>query len=209
MRTTMQANRIVADHQNVSKKNQHHHHHNRPFSTVSSWNYLNVALISPNTMKIRHFIRFAVHGWSINRDPINLSSKQTALLIIWIVIPGFRFVSISYRTRKEAIIPKREPMPDLLNEIKSGKVTEVAEMPASTDIDISRIPSRTPIQKKSTKDNINLDYVRFIEYSFDVWHINLYFHFTGCWYTATRPQRTDGWLKRKMVWRTQKLDWAC
>lgn len=52
-------------------------------------------------------------------------------------------------------------MPELLKGIKSEQITEVTEMPASTNIEVSRIPTLLPIQKKSTKTNINLNYVSF------------------------------------------------
>lgn len=65
----------------------------------------------------------------------------------------------SYRTKKQPLIVKREPMPDLLDGIKSEKINEVVEMPACAEFEMSRIPSPLPLQKKSSKSNINLNYV--------------------------------------------------
>lgn len=54
---------------------------------------------------------------------------------------------------------ERVPQPDLLEKIKSGKVVEVTELSSSEDVEISRVPSPLPFQKKCSKDNIDLDYV--------------------------------------------------
>lgn len=65
----------------------------------------------------------------------------------------------SYKNQSEPEIVERVPQPDLLQKILSGKVVEVTELSASADIEISRVPSPLPFQKKCSKDNINLDYV--------------------------------------------------
>lgn len=53
----------------------------------------------------------------------------------------------------------REIIPDLLDDFKSGAITEITELPAPEEIEVSRIPSPLPFQIESSKDNINLDYV--------------------------------------------------
>lgn len=65
----------------------------------------------------------------------------------------------SYKNQSKPEITERVPQPDLLEKIISGKVVEVTELSASADIEISRVPSPLPFQKKCSKDNINLDYV--------------------------------------------------
>lgn len=57
--------------------------------------------------------------------------------------------AFSYKTKKEPTIVKREPNDDLLDDIKEERITEVAELPPSKNVDISRIPSPLPFQKNS------------------------------------------------------------
>lgn len=60
----------------------------------------------------------------------------------------------SYKSKKPNPTVKREHNDDLLDDIKSNRVTEVTDLPPSNDVDISRIPSPLPFQKNinSTED---------------------------------------------------------
>lgn len=53
-------------------------------------------------------------------------------------------------------------MPNLIEDIKSGEVTDIQSMPAGNDRPkVKRLPSPLPFQKEVSRDNINLDYVRY------------------------------------------------
>lgn len=52
-------------------------------------------------------------------------------------------------------------MPNIIDDIKSGEISEIQSMPAGNDkAKVRRIPSPLPFQIESSRDNINLDYVR-------------------------------------------------
>lgn len=72
-------------------------------------------------------------------------------------------IYFSYKTKKEPSIVKREPIDDLLEDIKEERITEVTELPPSNNIDISRIPSPLPFQKNANiiadLDSVNIHLV--------------------------------------------------
>lgn len=55
----------------------------------------------------------------------------------------------SYKTKKEPSVVKREPIDDLLEDIKEERIADVTELPPSNNVDISRIPSPLPFQKNA------------------------------------------------------------
>lgn len=66
------------------------------------------------------------------------------------------------KSKKNSSAKKRVAMPNLLEDIKSGEISEIHAMPAGNDkAKVPRIPSPLPFQIESSRDNINLDYVRF------------------------------------------------
>lgn len=53
-------------------------------------------------------------------------------------------------------------MPNIIDDIKSGEIVDIDTMPAPNETStIQRIPSPLPFQKECSRDNINIDYVRF------------------------------------------------
>lgn len=52
-------------------------------------------------------------------------------------------------------------MPTFIDDIKSGKITEITELPKCNTVEepIERIPSPLPFQKDGSKDKIDLEYV--------------------------------------------------
>lgn len=52
-------------------------------------------------------------------------------------------------------------MPNIIDDIKSGEISDIQAMPAGNDkAKVKRIPSPLPFQRDTSRDNINLDYVR-------------------------------------------------
>lgn len=65
------------------------------------------------------------------------------------------------KSKKNSSAKKRVAMPNIIDELKSGDITDIQAMPAGNDRPkIQRVPSPLPFQKDSSRDNINLDYVR-------------------------------------------------
>lgn len=64
-------------------------------------------------------------------------------------------------------------MPKFIDDIKSGIITEITELPECNKADesIKRVPSPLPFQKDSSKDKIDLEYVSCMNK-----HINTIFH---------------------------------
>lgn len=66
----------------------------------------------------------------------------------------------SHKGKKNPSAKKRAALLNIIEDIKSGQVTDVQAMPAGNEKStIDRIPSPLPFQKESSRDNINLDYV--------------------------------------------------
>lgn len=61
--------------------------------------------------------------------------------------------------KREIVTEKREENDELLEQIKSNKVTDVTEMPACKKVEISRIPSPLPFQAASIKNKFEIDFV--------------------------------------------------
>lgn len=52
-------------------------------------------------------------------------------------------------------------MPNIIDDLKNGEILDIQSMPAGNEKPkVKRIPSPLPFQKESSRDNINLDYVR-------------------------------------------------
>lgn len=65
------------------------------------------------------------------------------------------------KSKKNSTAKKRVAMPNIIDDIKSGELMDIQTMPAGNDKPkVKRIPSPLPFQKESSRDNINLDYVR-------------------------------------------------
>lgn len=78
------------------------------------------------------------------------------------LIERSHFFSLFFsKPKKVPSAKKRTAMPNIVDDIKSGDITEIQSMPAGNDKPkVPRIPSPLPFQKESSRDNINLDYVR-------------------------------------------------
>lgn len=105
----------------------------------------------------------------------------------------------SLKNQPEPEISKRKPQPDLLEKIKSGKVVEVTELSSSADVEVSRVPSPLPFQKKCSKENIDLDYVSTFTWLTDEAHNFLCFLFNvGLRRTNSQSAGVVGGFERQM-----------
>lgn len=76
-----------------------------------------------------------------------------------LVISNF---NLSHKSKKNSSAKKRSALLNIIDDIKSGQITDIQAMPAGNDEPtIQRIPSPLPFQKETSRDNINLDYVSF------------------------------------------------
>lgn len=57
---------------------------------------------------------------------------------------------------------KRDSIPNLLEDLKSEKVTEVTAMPAHESVEFARTPSLLPFQKKGQQVEVDLNYVSIV-----------------------------------------------
>lgn len=72
------------------------------------------------------------------------------------------FVECSYKVKKDPVALKRESIPNLLQDLKSEKVTEVTAMPAHECVEFARTPSWLPFKKKGQQVEVDLTYVSIV-----------------------------------------------
>lgn len=96
---------------------------------------------------------------SVDLAKYNESTSLYPICRAWMLNQPRSNAVINFKNRANEEPIAREEMPDLLKDYQLGAITEITEMPAPENVEVSRIPSPIPFQIESSKDNIDLDYV--------------------------------------------------
>lgn len=96
---------------------------------------------------------------SVDLAKYNESTSLYPICRAWMLNQPRSNAVINFKNRHlDEPIP-REIIPDLLDDFKSGAITEIVELPAPEETEVTRIPSPLPFQIENSKYNIDLDYV--------------------------------------------------
>ncbi|KAG4070091.1 hypothetical protein HA402_013334 [Bradysia odoriphaga] len=114
--------------------------------------------VSNPTMPLHQSYIMKLFDRSVDLAKYNQTSPLYPICRAWMQNQP-RSSKVISKSKKSSSAKKRVAMPNIIDDLKSGDVTDIQAMPAGNDRPkIQRIPSPLPFQKESSRDNINLDY---------------------------------------------------